>query len=57
MSPEGDILYSIDTKEIVDILCYHNSPFFRYKLKDMPNVSYSDYEFKKSKKSDNTYII
>jgi hypothetical protein len=53
----GDIIYSVDTKQIVDILYYHDFPFHRYKLKDLPNVSYSDFELKPSQKSDNTYII
>jgi hypothetical protein len=54
---QGDIIYSVDTKQIVDILYYHDTPYFRYKLKDLPNVSYSDFELKPSQKSDNTYVI
>jgi hypothetical protein len=54
---QGDRLYSIETREIVDILYYPSEPFFRYKLKDMPNVSYSAYDLKLSEHQDNYYAV
>lgn len=50
---KGDRIYSIESREIVDILYYPSKPYFRYKLKDMPEVSYSAYDLKPSKQTDN----
>ncbi len=54
----GDRIYSVQTREIVDIISYPSKPYYRYKLKDMPRVSYSASELKLSKeKEDNFYIV
>jgi hypothetical protein len=54
---QGDRRYSIDSKEIVDILYYPDKPYYRYKLKLMPHVSYSANELIKSDESDTKYIV
>lgn len=53
----GDRIFSLETRKIDDILCYPSKPFYRYKLHDMKNVSYSASELKKSEQSDDYYII
>jgi hypothetical protein len=53
----GDRRYSIESREIVDILNYNDDPYYRYKLKDMPHVSYSEYELKPSQQKDNYYVV
>jgi hypothetical protein len=53
----GDRIYSIQTRKIVDILMYPSKPWYRYKLKDMPHVSYSSYELKPAKVGKDTYIV
>ena len=53
----GDRIYSIATKEIVDILMYPSEPYYRYKLRGMPHASYSKYELKKSNKTETTYAV
>ena len=53
----GDRMFSLETRKIVDILCYPSKPYYRYKLQDMINVSYSASELKESKQKDNYYII
>ena len=54
---QGDRMYSIETRAIVDILYYPSKPYYRYKLKDMPNVSYSAYDLKLSQQNDNYYAV
>lgn len=54
---KGDRIYSLETRQIVDILCYSSTPYYRYKLKDMNNVSYSSYELKPSAKGDDYYRV
>jgi transposase InsO family protein len=53
----GDRIFSLETRKIVDILCYPSKPYYRYKLQDMVNVSYSASELKKSEQTDNYFII
>jgi len=53
----GDRMFSLETRKIVDILCYPSKPYYRYKLHDMPNVSYSASELKKSDQKDDYYIM
>jgi len=45
----GDRKFSIDAKKIVSVLMMNDAPWYRYKLKDMPHVSYSDAQLKMSK--------
>ena len=42
----GDIRWSPETKRIVSILYYPDEPYYRYKLENMPNISYSANELK-----------
>ena len=53
----GDRMFSLETRKIVDILCYPSKPFYRYKLHDMVNVSYSASELKQSEQTDNYFIM
>jgi hypothetical protein len=53
----GDRMFSLETRKIVDILCYPSKPFYRYKLQDMVSVSYSASELKQSDQKDDYYII
>lgn len=45
----GDYRFSKIPKKIVNVLLYPKQPTFRYMLKDMPNVSYNEYELKLAK--------
>lgn len=54
---KGDRIYSLETRQIVDILYYPTTPYYRYKLKDMPHVSYSSYDLKPSKESEDKYLV
>jgi hypothetical protein len=53
----GDRMFSIETRKIVDILCYPSKPFYRYKLHDMPNVSYGASELKQSEQEGDFYEV
>ncbi|RZK26949.1 MAG: transposase [Flavobacterium sp.] len=53
----GDRRFSVDVRQIIDILCYPQEPYYRYKLSDMPNVSYSADELLKSDKEEELFII
>lgn len=53
----GDRMFSIETRKIVDILCYPSKPYYRYKLQDLVNVSYSASELKQSEQTEDYYII
>ena len=53
----GDRIFSLETRQIDDILCYPSEPYYRYKLHDMVNVSYSASELKPSDKKDDYYIL
>jgi len=53
----GDRIYSLETRSIVEILYYPSEPYYRYKLKQMPHVSFSMFELIKSKSQENTYIV
>jgi hypothetical protein len=53
----GDRIYSLETRQIVDILYFHDKPYYRYKLFEMPNVSYSAYDLKLAKKQTDTFIV
>ena len=54
---EGDRRFSLESREIVKIQYYPTEPFFRYKLLDMPKVTYSEHELKLSKDKANTFIV
>lgn len=54
---QGDRIFSLETRQIVDILCYPSEPYYRYKLHDMINVSYSASELKLSEQKDNYFIL
>jgi hypothetical protein len=54
---EGDRRFSIEVREIVDILPFLDEPYYRFKLKEMPNVSYSANELKLSKEKVNLYSV
>lgn len=53
----GDRIFSIETRKIVDILYYPSAPYYRYKLHDMNNVSFSASELKPSNESDDYYRV
>jgi hypothetical protein len=54
----GDRKYSVETRKIVDVIGYPTPPYYRYKLQDMPHVSYSLYDLKLSKnQGDDTFIV
>ena len=53
----GDRIFSLETRAIDQILYFSNDPYYRYKLKDMPNISFSMYELKKAESQVDTYII
>ena len=53
----GDRIFSIETRKIVDILYYPTAPYYRYKLHDMTNVSYSASELKPSDEKDDYYKV
>jgi len=58
---QGDLKYSIEVKKIVDVLYYHDAPWFRYKLENMPHVSLSEHELKLAKdnkhQNETNYIV
>ena len=54
---EGDRRFSLESREIIKIQYYPTEPFFRYKLLDMPKVTYSEHELKLSKEKANTFIV
>eukprot|EP00981_Chlorochromonas_danica_P012133 scaffold4517_cov224-Ochromonas_danica.AAC.1 len=53
----GDRRFSVDAREIIEIIPFFDSPFYRYKLKGLPHVSYSDNEVIPSKQKETTYNI
>jgi len=53
----GDRIFSVETRKIVDVLCFPSKPYYRYKLQDMDHVSYSASELKESEKQNDLYII
>jgi hypothetical protein len=53
----GDRIYSVASRKIVDILYYPSEPHHRYKLYDMPYVSYNATELKPADKEGDYYII
>lgn len=53
----GDRMFSIETRKIDDILYYPSAPWYRYKLHDMINVSYSAAELKLSDQVGDFYTI
>jgi hypothetical protein len=54
---KGDRIFSIETRQIADILCYPSAPYYRYKLFEMNNVSYSASELKLSKQQGDFYEV
>lgn len=54
---QGDRRLSIDAREIVDILYYPDEPHYRYLLKHINNVSFSEYDLKLSANKENTYKV
>jgi hypothetical protein len=53
----GDRMFSIEIRKIVDIISYPSKPYYRYKLFEMNNVSYSASELKISKQQGDYYIV
>jgi len=54
---EGDRVFSVDTKEIINILYYPDAPFYRYKLKGLPHISFSSSELKIGSNKETTYVV
>jgi hypothetical protein len=54
---KGDRIFSIETRQIVDILCYPSAPYYRYKLFEINNVSYSASELKLSKQQGDFFEV
>lgn len=54
---KGDRIYSLETRKIVDVLYFHDAPYYRYKLFEMPHVSYSSYDLKLAKKQQDTFVV
>ena len=54
---EGDRVFSVDTKEIINILYYPDSPWYRYKLKGLPHISFSSNELKIGSNKESTYVV
>ena len=57
---EGDRRFSIDTKDIINILYYPDSPWYRYKLKGLPHISFTSSELKTStaiQQDESTYVV
>lgn len=52
-----DRIFSIETRQITDILCYPSAPYYRFKLQDMVDVSYSASELKLSKQQGDFYEV
>jgi len=53
----GDYRYSAIPKKIVKVLNMNDSPYYRYILEGMPNVSFSEYQLIKSKEKDTKYKV
>jgi hypothetical protein len=53
----GDRIFSVETRKITDILYYPSAPYYRYKLHDLPQVSYSASELKLSDKEGDFYDV
>lgn len=53
----GDYRLSAIPKKIVKVLNMNDSPYYRYILEGMPNVSYSEYQLIKSKEKDTKYKV
>ena len=54
---EGDRVYSIDRKKIINILYYPDEPYYRYKLSGMPHISFSSQELKLASDQQDTMIV
>ena len=54
---EGDFRFSTESREIVEILPFKDEPYYRFKLKDMHNVSYSESELKPASLQQNSYLV
>ena len=52
----GDRTFSFEKKSIVDILYYPDKPFYRYKLKTMPHISFIENELLLAKELPDDYI-
>lgn len=53
----GDRIFRVETRKITDILYYPSAPYYRYKLHDLPQVSYSASELKLSDKEGDFYDV
>ena len=54
---EGDFRFSTESREIVEILPFKDEPYYRFKLKDMHNASYSESELKPASLQQNSYLV
>jgi hypothetical protein len=53
----GDRLYSLASRKITEILYFSSKPYHRFKLYDMPHVSYSASELKPAQNEGDYYVI
>jgi len=51
----GDRMFTVETRKIDDILYFPTEPYYRYKLHDLPHVSYRASELKLSKEKEGNY--
>jgi hypothetical protein len=54
---KGDRLFSVDSRKIIEVLYMRDAPWFRYKLFELPFVSYSSYDLKLASKQDENYLL
>jgi len=54
---EGDRRWSVDTRTIDNIIYYPDAPYYRYKLKHMPHISYASNELKLVENGNTTYEV
>jgi hypothetical protein len=53
----GDFRWSQIAKKIVQVIFMNDEPYYRYILSEMPNVSFSEYELKPAKETEETYKV
>jgi hypothetical protein len=54
---QGDFRYDPLPRKIVKVLYMPDYPYYRYMLKDLNNVSYSEYELLSSKETEQKYYV
>jgi hypothetical protein len=53
----GDVRWSLVARKIVKVIFMNDKPYYRYILSEMPNVSFSEYELKPAKETEETYKL